>query len=495
MNTRMTETSPPPLAASAHAPPQTLARNMGLFALVVYGVGDMVGSGIYATIGQSAGKLGNAVWLAFLASMVAALLTGLSYASISSRYPRAAGAAYVTSRAFRRPFLAYLVGLAVTASGMTSMATSSNAFADAFRKLLDPQDRFGWLPWVLLVGFLAAITFLNFWGIRESLWGNLLCTTVEVGGLLLIIVLGMKYWGSVDYLELPPAAPAAGDGGLLRLPSLVLAGAVLTFFSFVGFEDMLNVSEEVRNPTRTMPMGILIALLITAGIYMCVSLTAVAVVPYARLAAAPAPFEPISQAVAPWLPENTYTLVTMFAVANTALINYIMGSRLLYGMSRHGLVPAPLSKVHPTRRTPYVAIFIVGGIVLLLALLGRVQVGEGAARVSPVKVLADSTALLLLGCFATVNAALIVLQRRPAEPKGRFEVPSVVPALGVVVCLALVVSRLLGRNAQGHHEWRAPAIAGGLGLLISVLYLVMRPKEVVFDDDDDDDDATEPAAA
>jgi amino acid transporter len=252
---------------------------------------------------------------------------------------------------------------------------------------------------------------------------------------------------------------------------------------------MLNVSEEVRNPSRTMPMGILIALSITAVIYMCVSLTAVAVVPYDQLARAAAPFEPISQRVAPWLPKNTYTLVTMFAVANTALINYIMGSRLLYGMSRHGLVPGALSKVHPARRTPYVAIFTVGAIVLVLALLGRIQVGEGAARVSPVKVLADSTALLLLGCFATVNVALIVLQRRPGEPKGRFEVPSAVPALGAIVCLALIASRLLGRNAQGHHEWRAPAIAAGLGLFIALLYLVMRPKGVVFEEEEEPADA------
>src|SRR5688572_18500213 len=174
MTTPPAETTPleyegkPPATGSGPA----LARHMTLFALVVYGVGDMVGAGIYATIGQAAGRLGNAVWLAFVVSMVAALLTGLSYASISSRYPRAAGAAYVTNRAFKRPFLSYLVGLAVCASGMTSMATSSNAFANAFRDILDRDRKFAILPWVLLVGFLLAITMLNLWGIRESLWGN-----------------------------------------------------------------------------------------------------------------------------------------------------------------------------------------------------------------------------------------------------------------------------------------------------------------------------------
>lgn len=467
---------------SAPSPSGHLVRTMGLFSLVVYGVGDMVGAGIYATIGQAAGRLGNAVWLGFAASMVAALLTGLSYASISSRYPRAAGAAYVSQRAFGIPFLSYLVGLAVTASGMTSMATSSNAFADTLRKLLDPDAQRAWLPWMLLVGFLLAITLLNFWGMRESLWGNLICTAVEVGGLVLVIFLGMRYWGGVNYLEIPAPSDGAASPGAWRLPTLVMGAAVLTFFSFVGFEDMLNVAEEVKDPTRTMPRGILLALLITMIIYICVSLTAVAVIPYAELAKHPAPFEPISQKVAPWLPKNTYTIITMFAVANTALINYIMGSRLLYGMSRHGLVPGALSKVHATRRTPHVAIAVLGILVLVLALCGRIQIGEGATKISPVRVLADSTALLLLCCFCVVNAALIVLQRRPGEPKGRFEVPSLVPALGALVCAALVVSRLLARNAQGHYEWRAPIIAAGVAVFIGLLYLVLRPKNLVFDD-------------
>src|SRR5688500_11911684 len=160
-------TAPPPAtpAGGGHA---TLARNMGLFALVVYGVGDMVGSGIYGTVGKAAGQMGNAVWLAFVVSMVAAMLTGLSYASIASRYPRAAGAAYVTQRAFHFAFLSYVVGLAVTASGLTSMATSTRVFSTNL------HDFTGAPLWLLVVLFLLFMTFVNFWGIRESMWTNLL---------------------------------------------------------------------------------------------------------------------------------------------------------------------------------------------------------------------------------------------------------------------------------------------------------------------------------
>ncbi|MGH7215043.1 MAG: APC family permease [Tepidisphaeraceae bacterium] len=450
----------------------TLARNMGLFALVVYGVGDMVGSGVYATIGTAAGKMGNAVWLAFAVSMVAAMLTGMSYACISSRYPRAAGAAYVTHRAFRIGFLSYLVGLAVTASGLTSMATSSNAFARTLRELLRSAALGIDVPlWVIIVGFLALLTFLNFWGIRESMWGNLVCTLIEVGGLLLVIIVGAKYWGSVDYFEFPPRADERGQTPL-GTTGLVMAGAVLTFFSFVGFEDMLNVAEEVRDPVRTCPRGIMIAIAVTTVLYIGISVTAVSVVNYRELSdfGRGAPLEQITRRAAPWLPGNTYTFITMFAVANTALINFIMGSRLIYGMSRHGLMPAALGRVHPWRRTPHVAIGVLSVVVLVLALLGNI--GD----------LAAATSLLLLGCFVIVNTALVVLKRRPSEPRGAFEVPTVVPVLGALVCAALIVARLLERDAGGEWNWKAPAIAAGVGVGIAVIYLVHRPKAITEDE-------------
>lgn len=461
------------MAEQAHKP--TLVRNMGLFALIVYGIGDMVGAGIYGTVGKAAGLLGNAVWMAFVASMVAAMLTGLSYASLASRYPRAAGAAYVTHRAFGMPFLSYLVGLVVTASGLTSMATSSNVFAETLHGLVGGVPVWGWV-----CVFLAFVTFLNFWGIRESMWGNLLCTGIEVGGLMLIVAVGMRYWGSVDYLQGPRewTDAAAHMRSSLSL-SLVLSGGVLTFFSFVGFEDMLNVAEEVKNPVRTMPWGIVIALLVTTVLYIAVAITAVSVVPHTELATAGAPMETITRRAAPWLPPYTFTLITLFAVANTALINYIMGSRLIYGMARQGLVPRVLSRVHPRRRTPHVAIFVLMVIAMGLALAGRVRMPQW--DFSPVKQLADATALLLLGCFMVVNAALVVLKFRASEPKGAFEIPAIIPALGVLACGGLVLARLTTPNAQGHFEWRAPAIAAVVGIAIAMLYLVMRPKDISGD--------------
>jgi len=437
---------------------------MGLFSLIVYGVGDMVGSGIYGTVGKAAGQMGNAVWLAFAVSMVAAMLTGLSYACIASRYPRAAGAAYVTHRAFHVAFLSYVIGLAVTASGMTSMATSTRVFSS---NLAD----FTGLPlWLLIVLFLLFMTFVNFWGIRESMWTNLLCTAVEVGGLLFVIAVGMRYWGSVDYFEAATLkAVKLPDGtttsevvrtGLGALP--LLSASVLTFFAFVGFEDMLNICEEVKEPERTMPRGIIGALIVVTLIYIGTAITAVSVVDYHKLFVASAPIEAITQEAAPWLPRWVFKGITMFAVANTVLINYIMGSRLLYGMARQGMLPTPLGRVHAKRRTPHVAILVLLVVVVVLAQSGQVQ-DLGAA-----------TGLLLLCCFTVVNGALIVLKLRPGEATGRFEVPIVIPALGMGVNLALIVARL----ADGSVGVRPQIIAGALVVFIAILFFIMRPKAI-----------------
>jgi len=438
-----------------------LVRGMGLFSLVVYGVGDMVGSGIYGTVGKAAGSLGNAVWLAFVVSMVAAVLTGLSYACLASRYPRAAGAAYVTNRAYGFAYLSYLIGMTVTASGLTSMATSTNVFANTLHAIAGG-------PWIVIaLVFLGFMTAVNFWGLRQSMWTNLVCTSVEVGGLLFIVAVGARFWGSVDYFETPRAAfdaqGAIVDHGLGI--SMLLSGAVLTFFSFIGFEDMLNVAEEVKEPERTMPWGIVTALGVATLLYICVSVTAVSVVDYRVLAQAPAPLSAICDRAAPWLPRRTFDFITMFAVANTMLINFIMGSRLLYGMARQGLLPAVLGRVHATRHTPHVAILTLLVLVLILALSG----GEDA-----VKQLASATALLLLFSFMVVNSALAVLKLRPGEPPGQFEVPVFIPVLGILVNATLIVSRLTSGEGGAH----APLVAGAIVLAATLLYFALRPKNI-----------------
>jgi amino acid transporter len=426
-----------------------LHRSIGPVQLALYGLGSMLGAGIYGLIGQAAGQVGNAVWLAFIVALVAALLTALSYASLGSRYPRAAGAAYVTERAFGLPLLSFVVGLALVCSGLTSVATQSRVFAANLATLFHLES----IPlWWLALGFLLLLAGIVFRGIRESMWVNVLCTLIEASGLILVVAVGLSYWGSVDLLEMPPSAVDQAEWLIL------MQGAVLTFFAFIGFEDTLNVAEEVRNPQRTIPLGLVLAMSMAAVLYIAIAVTAVSVVPWQELATAPGPITEVVRRAAPLIPPVVFTGITLFAVANTALVNYVTASRLIYGMAHQGLLPLRLGDVHDERRTPHFAILALFLIAVPLALIGTIAA------------LAAATVLLLLLVFAVVNAALFVLKRRPGEPRGYFEIPGAIPALGALVCLALVVVRV----STG--DWAAPAIAGVLLLGAVVIYALVRPK-------------------
>jgi basic amino acid/polyamine antiporter, APA family len=442
------------LTSTASRPPKErkrpeLHRSIGPVQLALYGLGSMLGAGIYGLIGKAAGEVGNAVWLAFVVALVAALLTALSYASLGSRYPRAAGAAYVTERAFGLPLLSFVVGLALVCSGLTSVATQSRVFAANLAVLLNLES----IPlWWLALGFLLVLAGIVFRGIRESMWVNVLCTLVEASGLILVVAVGLSHWGSVDLLEMPPAAVDQGEWLIL------MQGAVLTFFAFIGFEDTLNVAEECRDPQRTIPLGLILAMSMAAVLYIAIAVTAVSVVPWAELAAAPGPITEVVRRAAPLIPPIVFTGITLFAVANTALVNYVTASRLLYGMAHQGLLPLRFGDVHAERRTPHFAILALFLVAMPLALFGTIAE------------LAAATVLLLLLVFAVVNAALFVLRRRPGEKHGYFEIPPAVPALGALVCLVLVLVRV------GTGDWKAPAIAGVLLLASALIYAVVRPK-------------------
>lgn len=436
-----------------------LRKALGPITLMLYGTGSMLGAGIYALVGKASASLGNAVWLAFLVAMVAALLTGLSYACIGSRYPRAAGAAYAAHRAYRKAWLTYIVGLAVVASGLASMAGGSRAIGDELVKIgLNVS------PALMAGVYLVLLSLIVYRGIRESMAMNILCTAVEVLGLLFVIAVGIRFWGSVDYFQGPPATGTEGGFEPITF-AIVMSGAVLTFFSFIGFEDILNVAEETKNPRRDVPIGLIGAMIIATVIYMAVAITAVSVgLPNDQLVKEG--LRGVVGKAAPWFPPNLFSYITIFAVANTALLNYVMGSRIVYGMAAGGLLPAPLAKVHPKRQTPHVAVFAL--LVIVLVIMSSGKLSE----------LAAATVLLLLSVFTVVNAGLVVLKLRPDEPKGGFEVPMFVPALGAIVCATLATYRVLFPPADAPN---AVYIAGGLIVFIVILYVILRPKAVMTD--------------
>jgi len=421
-----------------------LRRHIGLFALTLYGIGDILGAGIYGLIGKAAGQMGNAIWLAFMASMLAAGFTGLSYASVGSRYPRAGGSAYVTARAFKKSWLAYMVGLATLASGLTSIATASRVFSGYLQAMMPsiPLE-------VLVIGFATLIACIVYYGIRETIWTNAVCTTIELTGLLLIIAFGFSFIGKVNYLD---AITVSNSTGVIT-PGLILGGAVLTFYSFIGFEDMLNVSEEVKDPVRTVPRGLILAVLIASAIYVLISLIAISVVPAGELANSMEPLVDVVRRAMPWFPPGLFSFIALFAVANTALLNFTMASRLLYGMSRQKLLPAILGRVHAKRSTPHFAIGVLYVILIVLALSGNISS------------LAKATSVLLLSCFVIVNISLLILKRRKKAPEGTFDVPSFVPVCGAVVCMAMLL------NAK-----QPELITAGIIIAVIIaLYFAMRP--------------------
>jgi amino acid transporter len=418
-----------------------LQRQIGLVALTLYGVGDILGSGVYGLIGKAAGQMGNFVWLAFLFSFLVALMTGLSYAALGSRYPKAAGSSLIVWHAFRSPLFAFVVGLATLCSGLTSMAAASRVFAGYFS---------GMLPFIPENGavfmFACAVAFIVFIGIGVSIWVNAVCTAVELTGLLIIIIAGLPYLGTVNLADVS----SIPSGSLT--PSLVLSGAVLTFFSFVGFEDILNVGEEVKDAERTLPRALVYSLLIASTIYFLVAAVAVSVVPAAQLGASSQPLVEVIKTAWPWFPIHIFSLIAMFAVANTALLNFIMGSRLLYGLGKLGLAPEFLSHVHKKTKTPMNAVLVVLTILLILAFTAEVSQ------------LARATSILILLVFIGMHASLIRFQLKEKK-RHKWHLPWAVPVIGILGAGAMLAHVNLGDVA----------IAGTMIGVILLLYFIRRP--------------------
>ena len=397
----------------------SLHRVMGPWLLLLFIIGDILGTGIYALTGQVANQVGGVVWLPFLVAFAVAVVTAFSYLELVTKYPQAAGAALYTHKAFGIHFVTFIVAFAVMCSGITSASTASRAFAANF------STAFGFdfaTIGVTLVGlaFMAVVAIVNFRGVGESVKANVLLTCVELTGLLIIIIIGL--W-----------AIGAGEGDVSRITEFrtapdtsafwaVIGATTLAFFAMVGFEDSVNMAEETKDPSRIFPKILLAGLLITGAIYVLVSISAITLVPAEELGEGETPLLKVVQAGAPNFPLWIFGFITMFAVANSALINMLMASRLVYGMSRERVLPPVLGKVHAIRRTPYVAI----GFTTLLAFALITFVGE-------VPALGGTTALLLLCVFTVVNIAVLVLRKDTVDHE-HFRTPTFLPVVGAIAC-------------------------------------------------------------
>ncbi len=434
----------------------SLHRVMGPWLLLLFIVGDILGTGIYALTGQVAKQVGGVVWLPFLVAFIVAVVTAFSYLELVTKYPKAAGAALYTHKAFGIHFITFIVAFTVMCSGITSASTASRAFAanlsGAFQ--LNLEAGIG----ISLVGlaFMALVAIVNFRGVGESVKANVVLTLVELTGLLIIIFIGL--W-----------AIGAGQGDVSRITQFattpdssifwsVMAATTLAFFAMVGFEDSVNMAEECKNPSGIFPKVLLAGLFITGIIYVLVSISAITLVSPADLGEGETPLLKVVQAGAPNFPLWIFGFITMFAVANSALINMLMASRLVYGMSREHVLPPIFGKVHPTRRTPYLAI----AFTTLLAFGLILFVGE-------VPALGGTTALLLLFVFTIVNIAVLILRREKVE-HDHFRTPTFLPVVGAICC-AFFAGPWTGRDPV---QYKIAGVLIAVGVVLWVITVLVN---------------------
>ena len=396
-----------------------LARSVSWWMFTLYGVGSIVGAGIYALVGEVAGRAGMFAPLSFVGAAVLAGCTALSLGELASRMPWSAGEAVYVQEAFGRRVLSTLTGLGVMATGVVSAATLARAFAGYLGGVAPVSAPWAIAGFVLVLGAVAA------WGIRQSLWLNAVATVVEVLGLLLVVWASRGYLGDWQ-VRLGDLEAWSGEMGWG-----VAMGAFVAFYAFIGFEDMVNLAEEVRNPRRVIPVGIVLALSTATALYAVVSITAVLVVPADELAASRAPlalvYERATGGASPVI-----GVVALFAVTNGALAQIVMAPRVLYGMARRGWLPPVFGRVNPRTHTPLPATAFVTATVLALALI------------FPLVQLAEATTIIILMVFTAVNLALVAIKRRDPRPPGVRTFPNWIPVAGGIVSLGFLTLRLVG---------------------------------------------------
>ena len=415
-----------------------LKRELGLIEVTLSGVGIILGAGIYALIGKAAGLAGNSLWLSFGISAVIALFTGLSYAELSSMFPKAGAEYEYIKNAFGK-VIAFIIGWLIILSGILGASTVALGFGGYFSSLFNTTV----IPSAVIL--IVLLSFILFLGIKESAFFAIVFTLIETAGLVFIALIGVPHLGNVDYFEMP-----LGVKGMFEASALV-------FFAYMGFEGIVKLSEETKNPEKTIPKSLILALLISIILYILVALGSVSVMGWDELAKSEAPLADIAFTA---LGPDAFVLlsvIALFATANTALLMMLASSRISYGMAGSSSLPSVLARIHQTRRTPWVAIFIIMLLSILFIFSGDIGL------------VANITNYTLFVTFIVINATVITLRYKNPELKRPFRVPlnigklPVLPLMGFVFCIFMLT----------HIGWQAiltGIVLTLLGLLFFLLY-------------------------
>jgi len=448
-------------------PASELKRSITGRQLYFYVVGDVLGSGIYVLVGLVAAAVGGAFWMAFLAGVAIAAITGLAYAELVTKYPQAAGASLYINKAFRSPVLTFFITICMLSSQMAAIGSLASGFVRYFSSLFGLSENSIWIATVVALVFLAAITIINLIGISESVVVNVVMTFIEVSGLIIVVIIGI----------IALVTRVGSPGVLLQFSAegspviAVLAGVSLAFFAMTGFENAANVAEETINPERAFPRALIGGMLTAGVVYVLVSISAALAVPMDTLAGNT--LLEVIRADLFFIPATimlvVFAVIAMIAISNTTLVTVVAQARVLYGMARQDVVPSVFAKIHPTRRSPYVALLFGFAVVSALLLIGagirQSQVGlPEDQQLDIVDRLATITVVFLLFIYALVIVACLKLRGKD-ETQDTYRANTPLLIVGILGNLAVLAYTLIDDPAA--LLWVAGLLAVGLVLFLA----------------------------
>ncbi len=398
-----------------------LKRVIGLPLLVLYGLGITIGAGIYVLIGAATAEAGAYAPSAFLFAAFVMVFSALSFAELSGRFPQSAGEAVYVDAGFGQNWLTLITGLMIIAAATIAGAAISIGCAGYVGTLVPlPQN-------VIIIAIILSMGFVASRGIKNSLVFAGALTIVEILGLLVIVWAGFNKHPEM-VLQLHTAFPPLSDTAAV---TGVLSASLVAFFAFIGFDDVVNLVEETQDPKRTMPLAIIISLIAVTVIYFLVVFVAVQSVPLDVLAQSTAPVGLLFNELTGFSP-FAITLVAIVATINGVVIEIIMASRVIYGLSNKGRLPTVFGEVNARTRVPTNATQLITVVMLGLALF------------VPLDALVEWTSQAILFAFLLVNAALVVIkQRGDVAPEGIFTIPIIIPIFGFFTCAFLLIAPIL----------------------------------------------------
>lgn len=426
--------------------------------LFFYVLGDVLGSGIYVLIGQVAGAVGGAFWAAFGVGVTVAAFTGLAYAELATKYPRAAGASLYVHQAFGSRALTFLTTVLYLSATFAAAGSLAAGFSQYVAQVWDLPPEM-----LVMIGFIVILAVLNFIGITESVVANMMMTFVEVAGLVIVMAIGIIYiaQGKADFTTLTEFS--GGDNALFA----IVAGVALAFFAMTGFENAANVAEEAIDPHKSFPRALIGGMAAAGVIYVLVSMAAALTVPLDKLGGSDAPLLEVVRAgilpISVSVMVLVFAVIAMIAITNTTLVQVVTQSRILYGMAREGVVPSIFGKVHSSRRSPWAALLFSAAVVIGLLVAADLLQLVGI-DVDIVTRLAAVTVVLLFVVYAGVIIACFKLRGRD-ETEQTFRAPTVLLALGLIGNVVLLWYVIYTDPAS---LWWCAALVG-LGFVLFVL--------------------------